>query len=124
MYKVVSFALTLWAIWDLRAPGGARWIGSPMVLNRPFASSSLVSSWTEATVGMAADPHGHELLYMVELCIDTRDLRLSAAPPILAPSLDVLQSGFRDMRLSVAPPIRVTLIATSLRLSAAPPAGK
>eukprot|EP00959_Pyramimonas_sp_CCMP1952_P147799 3093279-Pyramimonas_sp.AAC.1 len=39
-HKAVSIALTLWAIWDPRAPGGARWIGSPMVLNRPFASSS------------------------------------------------------------------------------------
>eukprot|EP00959_Pyramimonas_sp_CCMP1952_P462134 9482751-Pyramimonas_sp.AAC.1 len=40
MYKVVSIALTLWALWGPGVPGGARWIGSPMVLNRPFASSS------------------------------------------------------------------------------------
>eukprot|EP00959_Pyramimonas_sp_CCMP1952_P146436 3065475-Pyramimonas_sp.AAC.1 len=40
LYKVVSIALTLWAIWGPAAPGGARWVGSPMVLNRPFASSS------------------------------------------------------------------------------------
>eukprot|EP00959_Pyramimonas_sp_CCMP1952_P195400 4086020-Pyramimonas_sp.AAC.1 len=39
-YKVVSIALALWAIWDPRAPGGASWVGSPMVLNRPFASNS------------------------------------------------------------------------------------
>eukprot|EP00959_Pyramimonas_sp_CCMP1952_P085457 1787565-Pyramimonas_sp.AAC.1 len=30
LYKVVSVALTLWAIWDPAAPGGARWVGSPM----------------------------------------------------------------------------------------------
>ena len=40
LYKVVSIALTLWAVWDPAVPGGARWVGSPMVLNRPFASSS------------------------------------------------------------------------------------
>eukprot|EP00959_Pyramimonas_sp_CCMP1952_P043601 911531-Pyramimonas_sp.AAC.1 len=38
-YKVVSIAFTLWAIWDPRAPGGARWVGSPMALSRPFASN-------------------------------------------------------------------------------------
>ena len=36
LYKTVSIALTLWAVWDPVAPGGARWIGSPMVLRRPF----------------------------------------------------------------------------------------
>eukprot|EP00959_Pyramimonas_sp_CCMP1952_P400810 8398619-Pyramimonas_sp.AAC.1 len=30
MYKVVSIALTLWAVWDPGVPGGARWVGSPM----------------------------------------------------------------------------------------------
>eukprot|EP00959_Pyramimonas_sp_CCMP1952_P384176 8051186-Pyramimonas_sp.AAC.1 len=40
LYKVVSVALTLWAIWDPAAPGGARWVGSPLVLNWPFASLS------------------------------------------------------------------------------------
>eukprot|EP00959_Pyramimonas_sp_CCMP1952_P442557 9264466-Pyramimonas_sp.AAC.1 len=40
LYKVVSIALTLWAIWDPAVPGGARWVGSPMVLNRPFAAHS------------------------------------------------------------------------------------
>eukprot|EP00959_Pyramimonas_sp_CCMP1952_P449702 9416380-Pyramimonas_sp.AAC.1 len=40
LYKAVSVALTLWATWDPAAPGGARSVGSPMVLNQPFASHS------------------------------------------------------------------------------------
>eukprot|EP00959_Pyramimonas_sp_CCMP1952_P365894 7663226-Pyramimonas_sp.AAC.1 len=39
LYKVVPIALALWAVWGPCAPSGARWVGSPMVLNRPFASS-------------------------------------------------------------------------------------
>eukprot|EP00959_Pyramimonas_sp_CCMP1952_P007654 159779-Pyramimonas_sp.AAC.1 len=38
LYKVVSIALTLWAIWAPDVPCGAQWVGSPMVLNRPFAA--------------------------------------------------------------------------------------
>ena len=38
LYRVVSIALTLWAVWDPAVPGGAQWVGSPMVLNRPFAT--------------------------------------------------------------------------------------
>ena len=36
LYKVVSIALTVWAVWDPAVPGGGQWVGSPMVLNRPF----------------------------------------------------------------------------------------
>ena len=36
LYKVVSIALTLWAVWDPAVPGGGRWVGSPMVLRRSF----------------------------------------------------------------------------------------
>ena len=38
LYRVVSIALTMWAVWDPAVPGGAQWVGSPMVLTRPFAS--------------------------------------------------------------------------------------
>ena len=34
-YKVVSIALTMWAIWD---PIVFQWVGSPMVLDRQFAA--------------------------------------------------------------------------------------
>ena len=40
LYKVVSSALTVWAIWDPAVPGGGQWVGSPMVLNRQFAADS------------------------------------------------------------------------------------
>eukprot|EP00959_Pyramimonas_sp_CCMP1952_P427277 8948693-Pyramimonas_sp.AAC.1 len=40
LYKVVSIALTPWAIWDPSVPSGTRWVGSPMGLNRPFAAHS------------------------------------------------------------------------------------
>eukprot|EP00959_Pyramimonas_sp_CCMP1952_P236677 4946325-Pyramimonas_sp.AAC.1 len=40
LYTVVSIALTLRAIWDPAVPGGARWVGSPVALNRPFAAHS------------------------------------------------------------------------------------
>ena len=33
LYKVVSVALTTWAVWD---PTMAQWVGSPVVLDRPF----------------------------------------------------------------------------------------
>ena len=33
--KVFSIALAVWAIWD---PIVLQWVGSPMVLNRPFAA--------------------------------------------------------------------------------------
>eukprot|EP00959_Pyramimonas_sp_CCMP1952_P032305 677989-Pyramimonas_sp.AAC.1 len=36
--KVVSIALTLWAIWGPSVPSGAQWVGSPMVLDRPSAA--------------------------------------------------------------------------------------
>ena len=36
LYRVVSVALTLWAIWDPAVPGGAQWVGSTMVLDRRF----------------------------------------------------------------------------------------
>ena len=36
LYTTVSIALTLWAVWDPAVPGGGQWIGSPMVLRRPF----------------------------------------------------------------------------------------
>ena len=35
LYKVVSIALTMWAIWD---PTVVQWVGSPMVLDRLFAA--------------------------------------------------------------------------------------
>ena len=38
LYRVVSIALTMWAIWDPVVPGWAQWVGSPMVLNRPFTA--------------------------------------------------------------------------------------
>ena len=40
LYKVVSIALTLWAVWDPAVPGGGRWVGSPMVLRRPFLADA------------------------------------------------------------------------------------
>ena len=40
LYKVVSIALTMWAVWDPSVPGGGQWVGSPMVLNRAFEAST------------------------------------------------------------------------------------
>ena len=39
LYKAVSIALTKWAIWD---PFVSQWVGSPQVLDRPFAADRLV----------------------------------------------------------------------------------
>eukprot|EP00959_Pyramimonas_sp_CCMP1952_P181586 3796502-Pyramimonas_sp.AAC.1 len=33
LYKVVSIALILWAMWAPDVPCGAQWVGSPMVLD-------------------------------------------------------------------------------------------
>ena len=40
LYKVVSIALTMWAVWDPCVPGGGQWVGSPMVLNRAFVADT------------------------------------------------------------------------------------
>ena len=40
LYKVVSIALTMWAVWDPSEPGGGQWVGSPVVLNRAFQAST------------------------------------------------------------------------------------
>ena len=40
LYKVVSIALTMWAVWDPAVPGGGQWVGSPMVLNRSFVADT------------------------------------------------------------------------------------
>ena len=40
LYKVVSIALTLWAIWDPYVPGGGQMVGSPLVLDRFFQANT------------------------------------------------------------------------------------
>ena len=40
LYKVGSIALITWAVWDPAVPGGGQWVGSPMVLDRPFAADA------------------------------------------------------------------------------------
>ena len=40
LYKVVSIALTMWAVWDPSVPGGGQWVGSCIVLNRVFAADT------------------------------------------------------------------------------------
>ena len=39
-YKVVSIALTMWAIWDPSVPEGGQWVGSPLVLDRFFTANT------------------------------------------------------------------------------------
>ena len=40
LYTTVSIALTLWAVWDPAVPGGGQWVGSPLVLRRPFLADA------------------------------------------------------------------------------------
>ena len=40
LYTTVSIALTLWAVWGPAIPGGGQWIGSPVVLRRPFLADA------------------------------------------------------------------------------------
>ena len=68
LYKVVSIALTLWAVWDPAVPGGARWVGSPMVLNRPFASSSL-DELLDSRFTAPADSHSPAVLLSPQLLL-------------------------------------------------------
>eukprot|EP00959_Pyramimonas_sp_CCMP1952_P088629 1854229-Pyramimonas_sp.AAC.1 len=42
-------------------------VAAPWSSTGPLPRAALVSSRAEAAVDMAADPHGHEFLYMVEL---------------------------------------------------------
>ena len=39
-YKVVSIALTMWAIWDPSVPEGGQMVGSPLVLDRFFTNNN------------------------------------------------------------------------------------
>ena len=39
-YKVVSIALTMWAIWDPSVPEGGQMVGSPLVLDRFFTNNT------------------------------------------------------------------------------------
>ena len=46
LYKVVSIALTVWAVWDPAVPGGGQWVGSPMVTIGRFWRMSLTGLWS------------------------------------------------------------------------------